>query len=87
LRRAGAAPFAKLPAEAQAEAGATMNNQFTGLTAWEDYLTALEKLPPITYRSGDLENAEIRKRVCDILEGGEAAFQERVRRLRLCLER
>jgi hypothetical protein len=28
-------------------------------------------LPPITYRSGGLENAVIRKAVCDILEGGE----------------
>jgi len=44
-------------------------------------------LPPITYRSGGLENAEIRKAVCDILEGGEAAFQERARRLRVRLER
>ena len=34
-------------------------------------------LPPISYRSGGLENAEIRKAVCDILEGGEGAFQER----------
>ena len=44
-------------------------------------------LPPITYRSGGLENAEIRKAVCDILEGGEGAFQERARRLRVRLER
>lgn len=46
-----------------------------------------EALPPITYRSGGLENAEIRKEVCDILEGGEAAFQERARRLRVRLDR
>ena len=39
-------------------------------------------LPPISYTSGGLENAEIRKAVCDILEGGEGAFQERGRRLR-----
>lgn len=45
------------------------------------------ELPPITYRSGGLENAEIRKSVCDILEGGEGAFQERARRLRVRLER
>lgn len=45
------------------------------------------KLPPITYRSGGLENSEIRKAVCDILEGGEGAFQERARRLRVRLER
>jgi predicted ATPase len=44
-------------------------------------------LPPITYQSGGLENAEIRKAVCDILEGGEDAFQERARRLRVRLER
>lgn len=44
-------------------------------------------LPPISYRSGGLENAEIRKSVCDILEGGEGAFQERARRLRVRLER
>lgn len=44
-------------------------------------------LPPISYMSGGLENAEIRKAVCDILEGGEAAFRERARRLRVRLER
>ena len=44
-------------------------------------------LPPICYRSGGLENAEIRKAVCDILEGGEGAFQERARRLRVRLVR
>jgi energy-coupling factor transporter ATP-binding protein EcfA2 len=44
-------------------------------------------LPPITYRSGGLESAKIRKAVCDILEGGEGAFQERARRLRVRLER
>lgn len=45
------------------------------------------QLPEITYRSGGLENAAIRKDVCDILEGGEAAFRERARRLRVRLER
>ncbi|PCJ32497.1 MAG: phosphotransferase [Gammaproteobacteria bacterium] len=44
-------------------------------------------LPPITYRAGGLENASIRKSVRDILEGGELAFQERARRLRVRLER
>jgi energy-coupling factor transporter ATP-binding protein EcfA2 len=44
-------------------------------------------LPPIRYQSGGLENAEIRKAVCDILEGGEGAFQERARRLRVRWER
>jgi hypothetical protein len=44
-------------------------------------------LPPITYKAGGLENADIRKAVCDILEGGERAFRERARRLRVRLER
>lgn len=44
-------------------------------------------LPPISYEAGGLENAAIRKAVCDILEGGEAAFRERARRLRVRLER
>jgi hypothetical protein len=47
----------------------------------------LGELPPITYTSGGLENAEIRKAVCNILEGGERAFQERARRLRVRLDR
>lgn len=41
------------------------------------------KLPDISYKSGGLENKEIRKAVCDILEGGEHAFKERARRLRI----
>ncbi len=45
------------------------------------------ELPPITYVSGGLENAEMRRQVCNILEGGEAAFKERARRLRVRLER
>lgn len=44
-------------------------------------------LPPITYAAGGLESADIRKAVCDILEGGEVAFRERARRLRVRLER
>jgi energy-coupling factor transporter ATP-binding protein EcfA2 len=44
-------------------------------------------LPSIRYVAGGLENADIRKAVCDILEGGEAAFRERARRLRVRLER
>jgi hypothetical protein len=46
-----------------------------------------DDLPPITYLSGGLENENIRKAVCDILEGGEVAFQERARRLRVRLKR
>lgn len=48
---------------------------------------APRELPPITYMSGGLESARIRKHVCDILEGGEEAFKERARRLRVRLER
>jgi hypothetical protein len=44
-------------------------------------------LPSITYTSGGLEDFDIRKSVCDILEGGEEAFRERSRRLRVRLER
>lgn len=44
-------------------------------------------LPLISYRSGGLETTEIRKAICDILEGGEGAFRERARRLRGRLER
>ncbi len=41
------------------------------------------KLPNLDYVSGSLENASIRAKVCDILEGGEEAFQERAKRLRI----
>jgi energy-coupling factor transporter ATP-binding protein EcfA2 len=41
------------------------------------------QLPMITYDSGGLENPRIRRHVCDILEGGERAFKERAKRLRL----
>ena len=44
-------------------------------------------LPPISYRSGGLEENPIRKIVCDILEGGELAFRDRARRLRIALAR
>lgn len=44
-------------------------------------------LPPISYVAGGLESAAIRKAVCDILEGGEDAFRERARRLRVRLDR
>jgi len=45
------------------------------------------QLPSMTYTAGGLENAAIRKAVCDILEGGEDAFKERARRLRVRLDR
>jgi len=44
-------------------------------------------LPSFSYLAGGLEDAEIRKFVCDILEGGQKAFTERARRLRVRLER
>ena len=44
-------------------------------------------LPLLMYQAGGLDNAGIRKSVCEILEGGELAFQERARRLRVRLER
>jgi ABC-type lipoprotein export system ATPase subunit len=40
-------------------------------------------LPNISYKSGGLENPDIRMAVCDILEGGEQAFVERAKRLRV----
>ncbi|BAV53049.1 Putative uncharacterized protein (plasmid) [Mesorhizobium loti] len=40
-------------------------------------------LPGITYRSGGLDQADIRQSVCEILEGGEAAFRDRARRLHI----
>lgn len=42
-------------------------------------------LPSISYISGGLENLGIRSLVCEILEGGEAAFLERAKRLRLSI--
>lgn len=44
-------------------------------------------LPDITYVSGGLDNPSIRQNVCEILEGGESAFMERARRLRVRLSR
>jgi len=44
-------------------------------------------LPSITYIAGGLEDANIRKEVCNILDGGEDAFRERARRLRVRLDR
>lgn len=44
-------------------------------------------LPPIRYMSGGLESESMRGQVCGILEGGEQAFKERARRLRVRLDR
>lgn len=41
------------------------------------------QLPEIRYEAGGLENDYIRKKVCEILEGGEEAFRARARRLRV----
>lgn len=43
------------------------------------------QLPVITYDCGSLENPRIRQHVCDILEGGERAFKERAKRLRVSI--
>lgn len=43
------------------------------------------QLPLITYESGRLENPLIWQQVCDILEGGERAFKERAKRLRVSI--
>ena len=40
-------------------------------------------LPLISYETGSLENGDIRRLVCQILEGGERAFLERQKRYRL----
>ena len=40
-------------------------------------------LPPIEYHSGGLDDEKMRQTVCEILEGGERAFRERARRLRV----
>lgn len=43
------------------------------------------QLPEISYQCGGLEKPVIRRRVCEVLEGGERAFKERARRLRVIL--
>jgi ABC-type lipoprotein export system ATPase subunit len=47
----------------------------------------LSGLPPITYLTGGLEEAHMRKQVRKILEGGKNAFRDRARRLRISLPR
>ena len=49
--------------------------------------TASSGLPTFTYIAGGLENTDIRKQVCDILEGGDTAFRASARRLRVRLDR
>ena len=43
------------------------------------------QLPEIRYQAGGLEDPAIRGSVCNILEGGEEAFKERAKRLRVSL--
>lgn len=43
------------------------------------------QLPEISYSCGGLEDPDIRASVCDILEGGEDAFKERAKRLRVAI--
>lgn len=44
-------------------------------------------LPRITYQAGGLEDFKMRQVICEILEGGQHAFKERARRMRVKLER
>ena len=44
-------------------------------------------LPTIRYQSGGLDEKPIRTLACNILEGGELAFRDRARRLRIALKR
>ena len=44
-------------------------------------------LPKLTYRGGGLDEQGVRQAVCEILEGGEDAFLERARRLRVHIDR
>jgi len=44
-------------------------------------------LPPMSYQSGGLDEAHLRKNACDILEGGKRAFKDQVKRLQIGLTR
>jgi hypothetical protein len=41
------------------------------------------RLPKLTYLAGGLERPDVRKAVCDVLEGGAEAFRQRARRLHI----
>lgn len=43
------------------------------------------RLPELTYVAGGLERTDVRRAVCDVLEGGAEAFRQRARRLRIDL--
>lgn len=53
----------------------------------ESGVSSAGALPDIKYISGGLEEESIRMAVCNILEGGEDAFKDRARRLRVRLSR
>ena len=53
----------------------------------ESGVSSAGTLPDITYITGGLEEEPIRQAVCNILEGGEDAFKDRARRLRVHLSR
>jgi predicted ATPase len=42
-----------------------------------------QALPTMSYQSGTIENPDIRKQICRLLEGGERAFREREKRYRI----
>jgi hypothetical protein len=50
-------------------------------------MSTVAGLPAITYQSGGLDEKGTRDLVCRILEGGEVAFRDRARRLRIALQR
>jgi hypothetical protein len=52
-----------------------------------DRLDDVLGLPPLRYQPGGLDEKPIRTLVCNILEGGELAFRDRARRLRIALKR
>lgn len=43
------------------------------------------RLPVLSYLTGGLELPDIRKEVCEVLEGGAEAFRQRARRLRIAM--
>jgi len=45
------------------------------------------RLPQLSYSAGGLETEAVRDAVCEILEGGEDAYKERARRLRVSLSK
>jgi len=64
-------------------ANLVVNTDADQVVVAESRQTGSGGLPEISYRSGGLENANIRADVCKLLEGGERAFLERERRYRL----